>query len=516
MSPGAFAFIFSIFSAAGLGAQAFEGRLAVGSFHNCAIVENGKVVCWGLGDTGQIGDGKLVNALTPRFVSGITNAKSLAAGEHWTCALLADSSVKCWGFIAAPWAPASEKSKTRPCAWGSHTDPCTPVPVSVPPAQGITSIMGMATMTYGILPDGKIVVWTGNDGTANLLKDGKNIQLSGRSSMVIDWIPDAKEVATIYVSTGDMPSHMCAVTKKGRIYCHGATPAVYGPRKPICTAEPRIKPVCQIDFQGEKISVTGEDAPRMCKYAASLDPQMMKSYEWYCQGQTCTYREVPLQKATHLWYLIMANGKEIKSHVTGYAEIFKSTEAEKSKCRDDFYTVELDATPMEGLTDVRRVSLYSDSSAFGITNKDEVYYWGSGREDRDILPDVVPESSGKPIPPVKIPQFTGAISIRHMSWNGCALFKTGIVKCWGVAGDEGRLGNGIFGDENNETTRTPVQVKGIRDAVYHGMGHSHSCVAVKDGRVFCWGLNDSGQLGNGQTKNSAEPVEVKGVVLNFQ
>lgn len=52
MSPGAFAFIFSIFSAAGLGAQAFEGRLAVGSFHNCAIVENGKVVCWGLGDTG--------------------------------------------------------------------------------------------------------------------------------------------------------------------------------------------------------------------------------------------------------------------------------------------------------------------------------------------------------------------------------------------------------------------------------------------------------------------------------
>ena len=39
-------------------------------------------------------------------------------------------------------------------------------------------------------------------------------------------------------------------------------------------------------------------------------------------------------------------------------------------------------------------------------------------------------------------------------------------------------------------------------------GLTHTCGLTKDHAVFCWGANDSAQLGDGTTKNSAVPVRV--------
>jgi|GEM_PF-5630882 len=71
--------------------------VVAGSFYTCAI-EGGQVKCWGKNDFGQLGDGSTVNrATTPVTVSGISSATALDAGDSHACAIVGGS-VKCWGF----------------------------------------------------------------------------------------------------------------------------------------------------------------------------------------------------------------------------------------------------------------------------------------------------------------------------------------------------------------------------------------------------------------------------------
>jgi alpha-tubulin suppressor-like RCC1 family protein len=71
--------------------------IASGDNHNCAIVNNGQVKCWGNNQYGQLGDGTKINRSTPVLVSGISNAVSLSLGAYHSCALLKTGEVKCWG-----------------------------------------------------------------------------------------------------------------------------------------------------------------------------------------------------------------------------------------------------------------------------------------------------------------------------------------------------------------------------------------------------------------------------------
>ena len=41
-------------------------------------------------------------------------------------------------------------------------------------------------------------------------------------------------------------------------------------------------------------------------------------------------------------------------------------------------------------------------------------------------------------------------------------------------------------------------------------GADHACGVAEDGRAYCWGANDQGQLGTGDTLSSARPLPVAG------
>ena len=76
-----------------------RGRVTIGQDHLCAFMNDGSVQCWGRNALGQLGDGTTADSLNPVVVQGITNALSVdtGAGRTHQCALLMDGSVKCWG-----------------------------------------------------------------------------------------------------------------------------------------------------------------------------------------------------------------------------------------------------------------------------------------------------------------------------------------------------------------------------------------------------------------------------------
>lgn len=79
--------------------------------------------------------------------------------------------------------------------------------------------------------------------------------------------------------------------------------------------------------------------------------------------------------------------------------------------------------------------------------------------------------------------------------------------CWG-ANESGQLGTGTTTASN-----VPVRVALPEDASASQIsaGHAHACAVDGEGAVWCWGANGQGQLGDGTTTASATPVRVPGV-----
>ena len=91
----------------------------------------------------------------------------------------------------------------------------------------------------------------------------------------------------------------------------------------------------------------------------------------------------------------------------------------------------------------------------------------------------------------------------------CALGSAGAAYCWGANGN-GQLGNGASG-----ITYNPLPVAVTTSGVLSGKtltqvsaGSGSTCALDTTGTAYCWGANGNGQLGNGTTTQSAVPVAV--------
>jgi alpha-tubulin suppressor-like RCC1 family protein len=78
---------------------------------------------------------------------------------------------------------------------------------------------------------------------------------------------------------------------------------------------------------------------------------------------------------------------------------------------------------------------------------------------------------------------------------------------WAIGNNNhGQLGNGSSSESHD-----PVQVDGLYSAMAVAAGGAHSVALQKDGSVWTWGYNGNGQLGNGTRSSSDLPVQVKGL-----
>jgi alpha-tubulin suppressor-like RCC1 family protein len=92
-------------------------------------------------------------------------------------------------------------------------------------------------------------------------------------------------------------------------------------------------------------------------------------------------------------------------------------------------------------------------------------------------------------------------------FHSCAVLTNDRVYCWG-ANNRGQLGDGT-----NDLRLTPVPVTGgLRFATAStGAVGDHSCGVTASGKAYCWGNNASGQIGDGTFDNHrSAPTPVSG------
>ena len=96
-------------------------------------------------------------------------------------------------------------------------------------------------------------------------------------------------------------------------------------------------------------------------------------------------------------------------------------------------------------------------------------------------------------------------SIAASSSHACAVAQSGSAYCWGN-NNSGQLGNGDIWTNRS----TPVPVLGDQRFVHLSVGSAHSCALTATGTAPCWGNNRNGQLGDGTTASRLSSTVVSG------
>lgn len=104
--------------------------------------------------------------------------------------------------------------------------------------------------------------------------------------------------------------------------------------------------------------------------------------------------------------------------------------------------------------------------------------------------------------------------------HACAAMSDGTARCWGL-NDNGQLGVAP-GDSSDrcrvrgpgETGTLPCEkrpraVTGLADVRQVATGNGTTCALRGDGSVWCWGLNDSGELGKGTASLTPSPTPAR-------
>ena len=146
-----------------------------------------------------------------------------------------------------------------------------------------------------------------------------------------------------------------------------------------------------------------------------------------------------------------------------------------------------------------------DEHTCALSENNSVYCWG--RNDMGQLGLGYKNNTGVTIwPPEQVlevwnsPNSTYPRSLQGGYKHNCVLLSDDSVYCWGRNG-AGELGQGNA--TNGDWTATPQNVSfpGGARIEFIQAGGRHSCAISSTNTVYCWGQNDDGQLGLGNTSN---------------
>ena len=142
-----------------------------------------------------------------------------------------------------------------------------------------------------------------------------------------------------------------------------------------------------------------------------------------------------------------------------------------------------------------------------VASDDNAYCWGENMKGQ-----LGNNSTANSSVPVKV-DTSGVLAgktIKQMSvgtYNTCVIASDDKVYCWG-SNAYGQVGNNSLTDSNVPVAVNTTGVLAGKTIKQISVGHHRACAIASDDKMYCWGNNMGGALGNGSTADSHIPVSV--------
>ena len=180
-------------------------QLALGGDHSCALLENGRIKCWGSNSNGQLGDGTRTSAARPipHSINGDNGTifTYLALGETHSCALMDNGTVKCWG-----------RNIHGQLGDGTKTKRPIPKRINIDEENTVTQLALGYWHTCALLDNGKVKCWGYN--LHGQIGDGSTTERRNPTAINVD---DGRAVTQLALGY----FHSCALLDNGAIKCWG-------------------------------------------------------------------------------------------------------------------------------------------------------------------------------------------------------------------------------------------------------------------------------------------------------
>jgi len=200
-------------------------QIAPSALHNCALLTDGQVRCWGSGATGRLGYGDTNNVGNGVGVSiqakgnvpvdSTRTVIQIATGSDHTCALLSDGQVRCWGPGTNGMLGYDSTSDV-----GSGAAPFNNISDAgdVPVGGRVIQLSLGTTHSCALLSTGAVRCWgsgaggkLGHDSVANI-GDGVGQTIATAGDIPLGG-------TAVQITAG--PNHTCALLTTGAIRCWG-------------------------------------------------------------------------------------------------------------------------------------------------------------------------------------------------------------------------------------------------------------------------------------------------------
>lgn len=526
--------------------------LSAGINHSCVVTTAGGAMCWGVGLDGRLGHGSMDGAGAPVNVLGLDRGvRSISAGDWDTCATKEDGSVWCWGRaygsrsspelvpmfdvvhevqVAGEYTCGLSDEHAVSC-WGGRFG--APTPVSLPgPVVGLSAGV---QQTCAVTLSGEVHCW--GNGTA-----------PGR-------VADLPAAASVTVAR----YHTCALLRTGSSMCWGDnthSQLGLGISAKHLGVPTRIAQgasgVLDLSLGGQWGGTGGvgsevylcfiSGASTWCSgnndrgqlangmrtdntfltLALPLPSDVVQvqtglyhtcartaSRDVYCWGAANRVGIVTTQDALRTVRVASLDGQAL-SLTAGWTHTCVVDGGHGVQCWGSNESGELGdgttashSTPVRvgGISDVRQVEAGWEYTC-ALTNAGGVKCWGRNQSGQ------VGDNTGVDrLVPTDVPGLTsGVATIDAGVFHACVVTEAGEVHCWG------RNNAGQIGDGTRANRAAPRRVSALTGrAVDVAAGEGHTCALMSDNRIFCWGRNDSGQLGDVTRTDQVTPVEVRNV-----
>ncbi len=491
--------------------------------HTCALKNDGTVWCWGYNKYGQLGIGTTatktspVQTLGPGGTGVFTNVSQIATGSQSVCALKTDSTVWCWGI--------NDSGQL-----GNNSNYGKRFPTQVVGAGGTGVLTDVSKISMGsyttcaVKTDNTVWCWgSGNSGQlGNNSSSSSYFPVQVLSSDGVTYLSDVS-----YISVGG--SHTCAVKTDGTAWCWGyghygqlgigTTTTQYLPVQVLDSdGSGTLNNVSQISL-GYSFSCALKTDGTMWCWGYNDDGQAGLGYRTYSVGIT-----LPLQSGGSSF----TNVSQISA---GQSHVCALKSDGTAWCWGDNYYGKLGVNSLDddkySPTQVYNTlgsGIFSDVSKFSagsahtcaVKSDGTVWCWGGNSSGQLGINSTVSKSiPTQVLDPGGTGVLTNVSQVSAGNSHTCAVKTDGTVWCWGYGG-AGRLGNNSTSDK-----RTPVQVVGVGGSGFLtnvsqiSAGQSHVCALKSDGTAWCWGDNSNGRLGNNSSVYpQSTPIQVADVNMN--